>query len=289
MHKYSLTVVLALLISLPALGQKVDLRGPAPQQGDAYTTTSRTTGQTGKMEIVAQGQTLPGQMTMDSTTVIDVELQAVKDGQPTKVQTTFTKSVSKTKTVMLGQEQEQEETSMQGAVMTQTKTDDGWSTTVKGGNVPAEAKDIIKNAGYVDQRLIFPDHEVAVGEEWEIKDELLQSFMGQSGIPGAKMKGTIVCKLVEIKNVDGKQVAVIDYQMDGTITMEMSPNPQMTMDMTIRMAGKGKMNRNLTDWTTDQDFAGDMDMDMATSVNGQQALKMTATMPMDVKTTQTRK
>ena len=280
---------LALLLALPALGDKVDLRGPAPEAGETLVVTVETDTDSGTMNMSVQGQVIQGQMETDSENVIEQTILEVKDGEPTKVQSKFVKAKSVSKTTMLGQVQEQEDTNMQGAVLTQTKTDDGWETEVEGAALPQEAKDLIKNAGYVDPRLVFPDKPVGVGDEWKIEDELMQAFMGQTGIPGAEFDGEMAMEMVELKEVDGKLIAVIDFTMDGTITMNLSPDPTTTMDMVIKMKGDGTINRNLTDYTTAQEFEGDMDMTMDMTAGGQQAMKMTAKMPMKVKQTQERK
>eukprot|EP00752_Nemacystus_decipiens_P017315 g15511.t1 len=190
---------------------------------------------------------------------------------------------------MFGQTQEQEDTNMQGAVLTQTKTTDGWDTEVEGAQLPDEAKDFIKGAGYVDPRLVFPEEAVGVGDSWKVEDELIQAFMGQTGIPGATFEGEMNFEMVELNKDDGKLFAVIDFKMDGTITMNMSPDPNTKMDMTIKIKGDGKIMRDLSNYTTAQDFKGDMDMVMKITAGGQQAMDMTAKMPMNVKQTQERK
>ncbi|MEM6259274.1 MAG: hypothetical protein AAGI37_13400 [Planctomycetota bacterium] len=283
---------LALLLAMPALtafGEKVDLRGPAPEAGETLVNTVESSTEPGTLNMSVQGQVLQGQMETDSTNVIEQKILEVTDGEPTKVESKFVKAKSVTKTTMFGQTQEQEDTNMQGAVMTQTKTTDGWETDVQGAGLPQEAKDLIKKAGYVDPRLVFPDKPVGVGDKWKIEDELMQAFMGQTGIPGAKFEGEMSFEMVDLKKDDGKLVAVLDFTMDGTITMNMSPDPGTNMDMVIKMKGDGTINRDLSNYTTSQDFEGDMDMTMEMSAGGQQAMKMSAEMPMKVKQTQTRK
>ncbi|MEM6506964.1 MAG: hypothetical protein AAF711_16120 [Planctomycetota bacterium] len=283
---------LALLLAMPALtafGEKVDLRGPAPEAGETLVNTVESSTEPGTLNMSVQGQVLQGQMETDSTNVIEQKILEVTDGEPTKVESKFVKAKSVTKTTMFGQTQEQEDTNMQGAVMTQTKTTDGWETDVQGAGLPQEAKDLIKKAGYVDPRLVFPDKPVGVGDKWKIEDELMQAFMGQTGIPGAKFEGEMSFEMVDLKKDDGKLVAVLDFTMDGTITMNMSPDPGTNMDMVIKMKGDGTINRDLSNYTTSQDFEGDMDMTMEMTAGGQQAMKMSAEMPMKVKQTQERK
>ncbi len=280
---------LALLLALPALSEKVDLRGPAPEAGETIVATVETDTDPGTLNMSVQGQVLQGQMETDSTNVIEQKILEVTEGTPTKIQSKFVKAKSVSKTTMFGQTNEQEDTNMQGAILTQTKTADGWETEVEGAALPDEAKDMIKNAGYVDPRMVFPDKPVGVGDKWKIEDEMMQAFMGQSGIPGAKFEGEMAFEMVDLKKEDGKLIAVLDFKMDGTITMDMSPEPTTKVNISIKMKGDGSIYRNLTNYTTAQDFEGDMDMNMEMTANGQQAMKMTATMPMKVKQTQERK
>ncbi|MEO0475997.1 MAG: hypothetical protein AAF085_08545 [Planctomycetota bacterium] len=283
---------LALLLALPTLhafGEKVDLRGPAPEVGETLVATVETETDAGNMNMTVAGQVIQGQMETQTTNVIEQKVLEVTEGTPSKVESKFVKAKTITKTNMGGAPQEQEDTSMQGAVMTQTKTNDGWETEVEGAQLPQEAKDMIKNAGYVDPRMVFPDQPVGVGDKWKIEDELMQAFMGQTGIPGATFEGEMAMEMVDLKNVDGQLIAIIDFTMDGTIKMDLSPDATTTMDMTIKMKGDGTISRNLTDYTTSQDFEGDMDMTMDMTAGGQQAMKMTAKMPMKVKQSQERK
>ncbi|MFK7788972.1 MAG: hypothetical protein AB8C95_05675 [Phycisphaeraceae bacterium] len=289
MHLKTAATTLALLLALPALGEKVDLRGPAPEAGETLVVTVETETDPGTLNMTIQGQPLVGQMETDTTNVIEQKILEVEDGQPTKVENKFVKAKTVSKTTMLGQTQEQEDSTMEGAVMTQTKNADGWETEIEGAAIPQEAKDLIKGAGYVDQRMVFPDKPVGVGDTWKVEDEMMQAFMGQTGIPGAKFEGEMAFEMVDLKKDDGKLVAVLDFKMDGTITMNLSPDQTSTMEITIKMKGDGSVYRDLSNYTTSQDFEGDMDMTMEMIANGQQAMKMTATMPMKVKLSQERK
>jgi hypothetical protein len=283
---------LALLLALPALrvsAEKVDLRGPAPEAGETVVNTVITDTDAGKMKMTIQGQVIEGQMENDSTHIIEQTILEVSEGEPTKVETKFVKAKTVSKTTIFGQTQEQEDTDLQSMVMTQTKTEDGWSTEVDGAQLPEEAKDIIKGAGYVDPRMIFPDKPVGVGDEWKIEDELIQAFMGQSGIPGAKFEGEISFKMVELNKEDGGLLAVLDFTMDGKITIDMAPDPNTQMLIVMDMKGDGKIYRDLINYTTGQDFEGDLDMVMGMTAGGQQAMDMTAKMPMKIKQTQERK
>ena len=281
--------LLLVLPALPSLGEKVDLRGPAPEVGETLVMTVKTETDPGTLNMTVAGQVLQGQMETDSENVIEQKILEVIDGEPTKVENTFTKAKTLSKTTMNGQTQAQEDTSMQGTVLTQTKTIDGWETEAQGDTLPPQAKDLIKGATYVDPRMVFPEGPVGVGDKWKVEDEMMQAFMGQTGIPGAKFEGEMAFEMVDLKEEDGKLIAVLDFQMDGTITMQLSPDQNTTMNMVIKMKGDGSLYRNLSNYTTNQDFEGDMDMDMEMTAGGQQAMKMTATMPMKVTQTQERK
>lgn len=280
---------LALLFTLAAC-QKVNLRGPAPVVGQTLVSSVETKTEPGNLAMNFPGQAIEGTMQTEATNVIEQTILEVQDGQPIKVQMKFLVAKTLSKSTINGQTNEEEDTGMQGAVMTQTKTADGWETDIQGTDIPQEAKQMVKKAGYVDQRLVFPDKPVGIGHTWVIEDELMQSFMGQSGIPGATFAGDMTFKLVDLKEEeDGQQIAVLDFKMDGTVTMQMSTDSTTTVNIAIKMKGDGVIYRNLTHYTTAQDFEGDMNMNMNVTAGGEQAMTMNASMPMTVKQTQERK
>ncbi len=275
----------ALLIAGSALAEKVDLRGPAPQAGQTLQTTTDTESEQGNLSMTVQGQVVDGQMSTKSHQEIVTKILEVTDGEVTKVETTFVKSKSVNTMNVFGQEQEQEDTNLEGLVMTQTKTEDGWQTEAKGGQLPQEAKDMMKKAGYADQRHAFPAEPVEVGHKWELEGEQIGAFMGQGSMPGAKFDGEMEFELIEVKEVNGKKVAVIEYELDGKIIIEMLPQG-MQMDLDINMKGEGLIERDLSAYTNNNVFEGDMDFSMAMNANGQPIMNMTAKMPVKTSATQ---
>lgn len=268
----------ALFFVTTATAAPVDLRGPAPTPGATITTTADSETENGTLNMTVQGQVMQGQMKSVSQHVIEAKVLEVTDGTPTKVQNTYVKAKTTNTMTMFGQAQTQDDTTMQGTVLVQTRTEDGWVTEVKEGRIPPEAADVIKKASYTDPRLAYPDKPVDVGGTWKIKDEQIAAFMGQGSMPGAKFDGEISFELVKLKTVDGQQIAVIDYKMDTAMLMDMNQQG-MDMDMKIKMVGKGTIERNLASYTTDSDFKGDMDLDITMSMNGQPMMTTTAKMP----------
>lgn len=286
MRLHAIAALAALLIAGSAAGSEIDLRGPAPQAGATYLVNVETKTKDGNLNMSFAGQPIQGTMQTTSTHEIELKMLEVEGGEPVKVQSKFIKAKSSTKMNIAGQQQNQDDTNMQGAVLTQTKKDDKWTTTMEGGNLPQEAKDIVKDAGFVDPRLAFPEKKVNVGDKWKIKDEMMQAFMGQAGIPGSKLDGEIEFKLVEVKKIEGRDTAVIEFKMDMKIIMDMSPQQGTDMNITITLDGKGNMLRDLTDYSTVQEFAGDMDFDMSVEQGGNQMMAMTAKMPFETTSTQ---
>jgi len=267
-----------LLVAGSVLAEPVDLRGPAPEAGRTVVSTIESETDTGTLNMMIQGQPIQGTMSTKSSYEVMTKIAQVSEGSPNKVNLKFVKA--KTLNVMnfLGQEQKQEDASMQGVELEQVKGEEGWKTEVKAGNLPAEAKEIIQKAGYVDQRTAYPDKPVAVGEAWKITGEQIAAFMGQGGMPGMSFEGSVDCKLAEIKVVDGVQTAFVPYKLDGTMKLEMDQQG-MKMTMSIKMKGEGTLERNLADFTTASSFAGDMIMDMAMTANGQPMMTTNASMP----------
>lgn len=279
------TALATLLIAGGSLAQAVDLRGPAPKADQTTVTTVDTVSEKGTLNMVIQGQQLPGEMTTKAHQEIQTKVLEVTEGEATKVETTYLKSKTTNNTTIMGQTQNEDDTQLEGVVMVQTKTADGWKTETKGGQFPPEAADLLKEAAYVDPRLSFPAEPVNVGHKWEIKDEMMAAYMGQASMPGAKFTGVIKFELMNVKDVGGVKIAMIDYDMDGAITMDLAPQGAQ-MDMTIKMKGKGQLERELTTYTSINAFKGDMDMAMKMSVDGQALMEMTAKMPIKTASSQ---
>ncbi len=285
MRRFATTALAVLLLTSSALGQKVDLRGPAPKADQTLATTVDTQSEQGTLSMLVQGQAIDGTMATQSHQLAQTKILEVKDGQATKIETTFVEYKTTNKMVMFGQEQVQDDTNLQGMVLTQTLTDNGWETTTKGGALPPEAGELLKKAAYVDPREAFPAEAVGAGHTWKLKDDQIAAFMGQNAMPGTKFKGEIAFKLVEVKAIDGVNIAVIEYDMDGAFVMDMAPQG-MQMDININMKGKGLVERNLTNYTNTSVFEGDMKMTMMMSAQGQVLMNMSAKMPIKTESTQ---
>lgn len=279
-----LALFATLMLCLPALGQQVDLRGPTREAGTGYLMLNQTQTDQGTMDMSIQGQVLQGKMETDTDQRIRYEFLEVADGQVNQVRMTTERMRTVSKTEMMGQVQEQNQgAEMEGMILTTTRTEDGWQTQVDGGALPQQAAQMISEMGFYDVRDLYPAEPVAPGGTWEITGEQLSAMMSIAGMPGSTADGTSKFTLAEVKDIDGVPTAIINYDLDFTVTMVME-QPGMTMNITTDMIGKGTIHRRLDTYLESNTMEGSMVITMNTMQGEQMAMQMDAEMPVRVST-----
>jgi len=270
--------------ALASLAQPTDLRGPGYGVDDTFDTVADVQTQPGELELTMQGQILEGTFATQQHTRIRIHILRIDDGQVTQVNTTILENTQSTDTVIREQEQHQEQgEEMEQTSFIQTLTPQGWQTDVQSEVLPDQAKDLLREAPYVDPHGLFPEQPVEPGYEWQVEGPVLASLMSNSVLPGAAVDGTVTMRFVEIRVVDGRELAVIEFDLDGTITTSTS---QIGSDITVQtqMLAAGTLLRDLSTYTNDITSEGALVMNMSMQQAGVVELEMTAQMPMTTHT-----
>lgn len=273
------TLVCVLSLSATAFAQPVDLRGPAPVQGESLRTTTHVETEPGPLSMTMQGQQMQGQIqtTTDNATLL--EFLEVDGTQVNKVRSTTEKNLSNSKMTLFGQTQDQAQgQEMEGVTLTMTRTDQGWDTEVGGTPVPQQMIDVLEQAGYVDPASMYPAQPVAVGESWKVSGQELTALMAAAGVPGSEVNGESSFTLTEVKVIDGIRTAVINYELNMAISMNM-PVPGMDMKIDTDMVGKGQILRRLDNYTDTNTMEGSMVIQTEMKQGGQMMMEMNMDMP----------
>jgi len=278
--------VIATCLACPALGQAYDLRGPAADTQSTLVTRTQMQSEQSDVTINTGGQRLTGQMTTATTQVVETTVLEMDGDQPIRVRSAIVESVTNNNMNFNGQAQNQQDRSAQGLVMVQTLADEVWRTEVIEGTLPAEAIDIIRHANYAEPRLGFPENAVEVGSTWTLTDTEIQSLMGMSGMPGSRIEGEVTFHLDAVTEIDGERVAAITYTMDCNIVMDMQMPDNAAFSMQMTMQGEGNILRNLSTYATQNDFDGDMAMQVRIKAGNETVMDMTAELPVTTSTTQ---
>lgn len=279
-----LALFATLVLCLPAMGQAVDLRGPAREQGTGYLLLSQTQAEQGNMDMSFQGQVIQGKMETDTDQRVRYEFLEVEGEQVNQVRMTTERMRTVSKTEMMGQVQEQNQgAEMEGMTLTTTRTEDGWETDVQGGALPPQAAEMISGMGFYDIRDLYPAEPVAPGGTWEVTGEQLSAMMSTGGMPGATADGTSKFTLAEVKDIDGVATAIINYDLDFTVTMAME-QPGMVINITTDMIGKGTIHRRLDTYLESNTMEGSMVITMNTMQGETMLMQMDAEMPVKVNT-----
>lgn len=116
--------------------------------------------------------------------------------------------------------------SFEGKTVTVRRAGEQVNVTMANGQLSAKERKDLMDALDNAQDEIYPDHEVAVGEEWTVDAKSLARSMG-----GAE-KATVTGKLMEITNYAGHQCAHIKISMDVSGKPAGSP-----MNMEMKLSG----------------------------------------------------
>ena len=273
------TLLCALALSATAHAQQVDLRGPAPTQGLAIRTTTNVQTDPGTLNMTMQGQQMQGQIQTTTDNVTLMEYLQVDAGQVNQVRSTTEKNLSNSKMTLFGQTQEQAQgQEIEGVTLTMSRTEDGWDTELGGTPVPPQMSDVLEQAGYVDPAAYYPAQPVAVGDSWEVSGQELTALMAAAGVPGSEVDGESTFTLKEVRVIEGVQTAVIDYELNMTVTMDM-PAQGMEMALTTDMVGKGQILRRLDTYTDTNSLEGTMVIQTEMKQGGQPMMTIDMNMP----------
>ncbi|MEM1353806.1 MAG: hypothetical protein AAGH88_02875 [Planctomycetota bacterium] len=262
-----------------ALAQPVDLRGPAPQEGETLRTTSVVKTDRGDLNMSMQGQQMQGQIQTETENVSLLEYLDVTNSRVDQVRMTTERNRNTTKMTLLGQEQEQVQgQEIEGVTLTMSRTDEGWDTELGGTPVPPQISDILGQAGYVDPASLYPAQPVSVGDSWEVSGPELASLMAAAGIPGSSVDGESNFTLKEIAVIEGARTAVIDYELNMTVKVDMGM-PGVDIVIVTDMVGRGKILRRLDNYTDTNELEGSMVIQTEMSQGGQPMMSMDTSLP----------
>ena len=277
-HTLTWTALLAPAFATPA--QAIDLYGPPLQAGDTYQVATHTTTEPGNLTMSMFDQKMTGESQVNNNNTILVEILETEDGQPTHVNQTFIENRSITTLTLDGQpaQEQKQGQELEGMVLDQRLTEDGWVTQIGGIAVPPEVEDILANTQFVAPNVLYPTDPVEIGDSWIVDGAELAALLAATGIPGATAAGEGVFELVEIQDIDGVSTAIIAYDMDVAMSFDMKIEGA-GFEMHIEMVGKGMIHRRLDRYIDTNTFEGTMGFTMQAEHEGQVMMQMESEMP----------
>jgi major membrane immunogen (membrane-anchored lipoprotein) len=190
-----------LVLAAPALQDKVTFKFN-PQKGDKLAMNGVST--------IKLPMTMPdgssGELEQKITNKRVTHYLEVADGKLTKVLYDCQEEMQETKQPGMDSSMGQE-MPLHGRKITVEKRD---------GKLVREGADDVEEKALKELTLedkpsrLFPKNAVAVGDSWDVAPEDVKAFL--EGDPF--QKGTIKCKLTELKTVDGRKCAVINAKLD---------------------------------------------------------------------------
>jgi hypothetical protein len=142
-----------------------------------------------------------------------IEVLTAKDGRPTSVKLTFGADCENS--MASDSNQQKQQFAFAGQTMTVTRGNDGSVQTDFQGQADPNAMNEVKAVLDPDLSL-YPDHAVAIGEEWKVNPEISHK---QLGVNGPNDTGDMTMKLLSVKDVNGRPTAEIAVNSQASIDM----------------------------------------------------------------------
>ncbi len=233
-----------------------------------------------KMSVAVAGQKFDG--TMSQSGKEEVVFDFVSKNQ---IRVSYEKNRSLEKTLMMGQESDEEEVkASEGKTFVLDRKGGKWKAKLEKGEIKEEdMEEIVDTAKKLERKFntnedlqIYGDKPRKVGESWDVDPKLIPGI-DEFEVRGGKMTMTFL----EVKDFQGEQCAVLKTSF--TVNAEMSDK---NMDgMVVDFEGSGRIVRSLM-FFTDYKFTGGMKMKMKGAFDAQPGVPASMTMSGDMKISQ---
>ncbi len=274
----------AIVLAAPALAggrdDEYDLRGPAPEKGQAIVTKMVVTIKDADMDVKLGGQALKLKQTLVATTEEEEKFIAVEGRQVVKSQSRIIKDGVKIVAVFMGQKNEDSMTNdLQGEVIISERSGEGKWKHVLVDTQPTDKqkKELDKRLGPENDDALYPEGKVKVGHTWTVDASAMKRFFGNSF---TDITGKVNQKFVKVEEFEGEMCAVVEstgkikakmkdddggeglnVDLDMTSTswrsLKTGVERKGTFKGTIRIAGKQKINEMEAEVVIDGPITGE--------------------------------
>ena len=189
-----------------AQDEKFDLRGPAPEKGQVFTSKMRLKIKEADTTLKVMGQTIKMKMTMDMTGEEEQKVLAVDGRNVTKCQSKIIKERAEITTDFGGGMTMTQPTELEGEVVISTrKGENKWEhSLVDTKPTDKQKKELDSRNGIENDDELYPAEKVKVGHEWKVEAKALTKLFGNSF---TDIKGELKQKFVKLEKIDGEQCA----------------------------------------------------------------------------------
>lgn len=208
----SLAVMILLsCVSWALQEQTYDLRGPAPQKGMTFRTTTILKIKDADTTLKVMGQSLKMKMSMKMESDEEQKILEVNGREVTKSQAHIHKERAVITSDFGGGMEITQPTELEGQTIISELVGKGkWKHRLLDVQpTEKQKKELDNRIGVENDDELFPEGKVAVGHQWEVPADALRKMFGNSIID---VKGKIRQKFVRVEKLDGEECAVIESE-----------------------------------------------------------------------------
>ncbi|MEM9415604.1 MAG: hypothetical protein AAGA29_09035 [Planctomycetota bacterium] len=225
----------------------VDLRGPAPQQGQTYeySVTGEHT-ERGRYIYDTDGFVVEGSIESEIENRIRYEVTELTGATITGAKITFVALSTESEIRMNGERYEENiGRELSGLELEYEVRDGYWECDVDSPiALTQDGADMMENSGFYDPRLLYPAGDIAQDTTWSVEGVEINYFPAAMTFPGADVEGGGTFKYLGVTEEDGNTFAVIEFVFDVSFEIENNVQGMRTTTGTRTQYG-GVIYRNL--------------------------------------------
>lgn len=212
-----------------------DLRGPAPQKGLRFVTTTILSIRDADTVLKVMDQSLKMKMSMRMESEEEQKVLEVREREVLRSQAHIKKERAIIKTDFGGGMEITQPTELEGqTVISERVGKDQWRHRLVDNQPTAKQKKELDNRiGIENDDDLYPAEKVAVGYSWEVPAQALRKLFGNSIV---NITGNIQQKFVKVETLEGEECAVIETK--GRIKGKMkNEDGEPSIDVTMQLEG----------------------------------------------------
>jgi len=212
------TLAAALLAFTATAAHAADLRGPAPQEGDAYEflITGEATERGRHIVAFDFGDPVEGTIESELHHRLRYDITDLTRGTVTGAEITYVEVRTESEYRIRGESTEEINGQEINGMSLRYEVEDGYWACDVDATMPLveDYKDIMEHSGFYDPRLLYPAGDIAPDTTWTVTGDAIGAFPGSMLFPGAPVEGGAEFKFLGVEEIEGQPIAVIAITMD---------------------------------------------------------------------------
>jgi hypothetical protein len=224
----------ALNLGRAADDEAYDLRGPAPEKGQVFSSKGTLKIKDADTTMKVAGQSISMKLTLLVTSEEEAKVLAVKGRDVTKCQTKIIKERADVTANIGGEDMNHTEpTALEKETVISERDGKSWKhALVDTKPTEKQKKELDNRNGIENDDDLYPAEKVKVGHKWTVDAAALNKLLGNSF---TDVKGKVGQVFVKVENLDDEKVAVVESTAKLTAKMKEDGEPTVDVEMDLKV------------------------------------------------------